>query len=556
MMPGTAVLLCLTLLSAGPADPVAPSTNTDSVVTCLRAEQALALQHNNLPLVREIEARIQQHCLKQQGRDRPQVLHNLVSADLGGESADRADGLIRTGTIGAFATDYQMDGTMWVASTGLVDSFIDIHRSTDHGATWQLLVHTTSLVLRLDRVGLVVGEGESAFVYLFLVANNQNGDLTAVRYTLDGTYAGEFGVLLGPETVNNLLVCRDYSGGNYWLYVITGDDDQSNELNEPVVRSVDYGKTWLVTDTFRFCLHGSLSCGAGSWLYCASEAGPLYPGLLIIGHNAFYGAPGGWRFVNIRPDTFPISEPVIAAAFTMPESTAVAWINYSHNYNSSGDWDVMSCYSTDGGVIWSAPTYLAGSSGALEDYSDLKNYTSLGNTYVNASYISEQGSDRRVYRHYANVGDPDLWSDSLRINENSAGTGHEVRPRLVYSPGASGTGAGCVFTGVGCQNLYWNAPWFVSVGEGPNTPSPRTAVLTVVPNPCLGRFVVRAAGGIRSVRVLDAAGRPVLGSAERGWNPATAIDLGPVPPGVYFVVVETDQARATASVVVDRSVMH
>ena len=38
-----------------------------------------------------------------------------------------------------------------------------------------------------------------------------------VGYQTDGYPAGEFSILRGSETVNNLLVCRDYTGDYYWF---------------------------------------------------------------------------------------------------------------------------------------------------------------------------------------------------------------------------------------------------------------------------------------------------------------------------------------------------
>jgi hypothetical protein len=548
MLPGTAILLCLTVLGSGPADPVTPSVDTDPVVIALRAEQAQAIQSNDTRLAREIEARIQGRYLQLQGRDQPVVLHDAVWHDPTEVRGDAPDGLIRTGTIQAFATDYQMDGTMWVASTAWEDSFFDIHKSTDHGASWQRVVHTASWVSRRDRIGLVVGEGESAFVYLFLISTYGNGDLGVVRYRTDGYPAGEFPILRGSETVNNMLVCRDYTGNYYWLYALAGDDDETMEYDEPFLRSTDYGRTWAVMDTFRWFLRGSLSAGAGTWLYaCAGRASS--PGMLLTGVNTYYGAHGYWRFRNIQPDTFQTMDPSIAAAFTTPESTAVIWVTYSHNYHNSGDWDALHYYSTDGGVIWSGPGYLGGSPDAVECYPDVKNYTSPGNSYVNVSYVSWDDS-AIVYRRYANAGSPGVWSDPVRINEHSAGLSYPVRPQLVYSPGSPGTGAGCVFSGGGRTNLYWNAPWH-SAGLAGQPPPNDASRLSVSPNPCHGKAVVSWPGPAGVLRVFDAAGRLVMRTGTIGSARYVALDLGQVVRGVYFVSGNAGKTTVATALIVE-----
>jgi hypothetical protein len=184
----------------------------------------------------------------------------------------------------------------------------------------------------------------------------------------------------------------------------------------------------------------------------------------------------------------------------------------------------------------------------LEFFADVKNYTSEGNPYVNASYVSEEGGVRRVYRRYANAGSPGIWSDTLRINEHSAATGAEVRPRLAYSPGAPGTGAGCVFAGAGLDNLYWNAPWHVTGVETPRGPVARPGVLVVEPNPCRDRLTVQLPAGARTVRISDATGRIVLSAAVPA-GPSFAWDPGAVPAGVYFVAVDAGRGRSTATFV-------
>jgi hypothetical protein len=220
---------------------------------------------------------------------------------------------------------------------------------------------------------------------------------------------------------------------------------------------------------------------------------------------------------------------VIAAAFTLPESLAVIWTMYSHNYSNSGDWDVLYDYSTDGGVSWSVTDALA-YSGNPESWPDIRNYASLGNDYMNASYVSIDGSDyRTIYRHYVQAGTPTSWSDTLRINSGSAGTGRDVRPLLVYSPGTPGTGAGCVFTGEGLQNLYWNSPWYApGVAEAPKQITDRTAPRV---GPTIVHGVLFLPSSLLSPHssLLSIDGRKVL-DLRAGAN-----DVSRLAPGVYFV---------------------
>ncbi len=107
---------------------------------------------------------------------------------------------------------------------------------------------------------------------------------------------------------------------------------------------------------------------------------------------------------------------------------------------NSGDWDVKYSYLAGSGSAWSAPQYLAGSTAADEGFPDLRNYTSQGNPYVNASYISDDDVYRSVYRRYANAG-VDAMVDTLRINQ-AARTGTESG-NLLHPAAFSGAAAFC-----------------------------------------------------------------------------------------------------------------
>jgi hypothetical protein len=179
-------------------------------------------------------------------------------------------------------------------------------------------------------------------------------------------------------------------------------------------------------------------------------------------------------------------------------------------------------------LSWSDELYLAGSADADEGYPDLRNYTSPGNQYINASYISEVGPDRRVYRRFAHAANPTIWSDTLRITDGNAGTGSEVRPRLCYTPGGPFSGAGCVFVGSGLNGLWWNAPYPSSVGQ---TPDREAQALDCSPAVVRGSLILPAVNGQRTAvgALIDISGRKVLG-LKPGAN-----DVSRLAPGVYFV---------------------
>jgi hypothetical protein len=446
-----------------------------------------------------------------------------------------------------------MDGTMYVAYSRGRDSTVRVVKSTDHGSTWQPLAHfwtsTASLVRRLC---LVVGSGDSAYVYVMITHPDNNGDVTCVRFSRNGTGVTGYWVSHDSATVNNLTFCRDYVQP-YYLYACVGNDNHTVTMDDHMMRSTNFGRNWAQTNLFRFVSDGSYQAGAGNHLYLAGQTGfNPYRGRLNLLVNTLYGAPDSWRERMPTPDTFDVADPVMAPSFVTPPSSAVIWALYSHNYLNSGDWDTKYVYSTDAGWNWSSSYYLAGSSTADEQWGDIKPYADSGNPYVNASYISEV-SHRSVFRHYCNQVNPTGWSDTLRINTNSAGTGREIRPLLVYSPGAPGTGAGCVFTGAGLQNLYWNSPWTTTAYEEKRAVE-RAAEFTVRPNPVTVSASLRWQGAARSLTVFDAAGR-VVRSYDRPAGSTVAWDRldnsgERVASGVYIVRLVTDTGIATRQLIV------
>jgi len=482
----------------------------------------------------------------------------LFAAGLATALPDGSDILIRDGTIVATAADYEMDGTMWTAFTRLQDSSTYLYRSTDHGLSWQQRLVSRGAGRIFDKLGLVVGEGESAFVYVFYLEPWQNGDLWLNRLDPRTDSVLTVEVAGGSDTIVDFAVCRDYSGSNYWLYAVATSHATPSSPAAAAdgralrfFRSPDYGHTWAVTDSYDYPIFDPhLSAGAGSYLYFVGFS-PAWLGSIEVWVNRLWLSPGYWKTASWMTDTQNVHDPVIGAAFTKPESTATIWCAYSQNYENSGDWDVVYSYSTDGGGGWSSPAYLASSTGADEEYPDLRNYTSLGNPYVNVSYISDDGF-RSVYRRYANASTPGQWSDTLRINQGSAGTGSEVRPKLCYTPGGPFSGAGAVFTGAGLNSCWWNGPYPVDVAESPDGISRR---VLIQPSTGRGPFHIKAAS-MTAVAVHDRVGRLVRSLASDRSGTASWDGRGEtgrlVASGIYFVRLAAGDCRATEKIVLQR----
>ncbi|MEO0085567.1 MAG: T9SS type A sorting domain-containing protein [candidate division WOR-3 bacterium] len=557
-MKKTVFLLMFAALAIGLAQDVTsaigplPAFTRDPRVLKLRAEQEAV--KDNPAKVKELENRIQEIYLESQPAMPPAWdAVRPVEVDYKMPQLPGPDVMIDTGAILATAADYEMDGTMYVAWSRLRDSLVLVVKSTNHGNSWQYVTgFITSPKWPVPRLGMVVGAGDSAFIYVIALHPSSNGDAVCVRTTRDGSDFTAFWVSHDTATINNFTFCRDYVNP-YYLYCIAGNDDHSNNFDDHVLRSTNFGKNWAQTNQFRYLSDGSYQAGAGAYLYVAGYYGSSpHRGWLCLLVNTMFGAPDSWREAGVEPDTFEVEDPVMAPSFVTPPQNAVVWTTYSHNHQNSGDWDIKFVYSTDAGNNWSSSYFLSGSSAALERFSDIKPYTDPGNPWMNASYISEQ-SYRTVYRHYCQQSNPVGWSDTLRINTHSAGTGQEIRPLLVYSPGSPGTGAGCLFVGAGLRNLYWNAPW-TGVGAEEQAELRRDVEFRVLPNPMTGRAALSWAGEAKRLTLFDASGRvvreysrPQAGVVwdrrdEKGYR---------VGSGVYFARVELANGVRTRQIVVE-----
>lgn len=520
---------------AGAAVGPVSSNETDPQILAIRAEQSEALARGDRAELKRLEGEVQAILLSRQPRQAPTGLK--LGVVMPGENPPAfagPDAVIDTGTFWATGADYMMDGTMYVTAFRGSDTVNWLYRSTDHGSTWQPLAgYSVSGVggrARTRRLGLCVGQGDSAFVYMYLCMEPPFEALLQIRTALDGSGPLFSEVHGGLDTVTDFAVCRDYTGSNYWLYALASNDQGVTLVNNFYLRSTDYGKTWAVTDSGSNSIHPHYSFGAGSWLHLALEGRePFYKGSVWLLYNPVFGARGQWQARTVEPDTNSVRDPVIAPAFTLPESSATVWSVFSHNHQGTGDMDILTAWSTNGGRSWPAWGTLSTSSDSLERFPDIRNYTSLGNTYINASYIWESAARRTVYRHYANSPEPNVWSDTLRINTNSAATGRNTRPLLVYSPGGPGSGSGCVFVGAGLQNLYFNSPWLIALAEADSprlSPGPRTVV-------CRGVFEWP---GSSPARLFNATGRAVA-LVKPGAN-----DLRHLPVGVYQITEAEGQS--------------
>jgi len=531
-----------------------PSNPLESTpeLQALRAELAVATASGDVVRIKSVHSRIQALYLAAQGPQEATVTAELLpdpppaSCDVG------ADIVIQGGPVYGTAADYLMDGTMYAAAS-LPDSSVRIWRSIDHGETWQYFSGVMPSPHAIyGRIQLVAADGDSDFVFVFLIHPSGSGDVYVARFDTSGTTLVFRPVKTGGDTINDISFCRDFDN-YYYVYGLGCDSTKTSRTS--ILRSNNHGIDWAVTDDWVPLDQPAYQHGAGRWQYVAIRVPYWGPGHFACMINPNYGDPTEWVEYDFYYDTLVVEEPVVSPAFTKPESTAVLWVAW-HRINGSGSpspVSLLTSYSTDGGNTFAFPQVMPSETGAGDVYPDLKNYRSLGNTYINLSYVSLYNGYRRLFRRFANAPTPGNWSDTLRLNSEEAFRSHPLKPLLVYSPGAPGTGAGAVFVHYnGAMDYVWNAPWnTVGVSERGQPAAP--VRVRLAPNPAARRARVSWPGPAAAVTVYGRDGRLVRRFATPGspldWN---LTDAGGrrVAPGVYVVRLGDGQPE-TAKLVVE-----
>jgi hypothetical protein len=465
------------------------------------------------------------------------------------------DIVIDTAYVSDFAADWNLaDGTMWLAEAPQFDSVVRIYRTQDHGLTWQYVFWFSTVPLStVPRLGLVLGEGDSSYVYIFFLSPADNGNVGIVRLKPDLSSWDSYWVASGPDTITDFAVCRDYRS-NYSLYcwAVVGATGQ----NAPFLWSRDYGRTWTGTSWFNV-IEPCLAPSAGSRVNLACmNATRQY---VTAGFNYNYGDSTSWDYAIVNPDTSRCHRPVIAAANTVPDSEATRWVSYTQDYHNTGDLDAMySVRSHAWADTWERGHVFRNSSVYNEGVGDVQHYKAIGNTYVNLSTSRIRSAtldSSSVDWTWAHADNPYAWADPERVNDpGRTAAGPLARTKVVYSPGAPATGGGVLFTSADMsflpKGLYFDAPWITTSvaeqrGQGRRGTPPATTVV---------RGVLRLEDSRQNTgygaELIDASGRKVM-KLQPGAN-----DVSRLSPGAYFVRFEPSavirEPSAVTKVVIQR----
>jgi hypothetical protein len=449
-----------------------------------------------------------------------------------------------------YSVDYDSLGNVYAAVV-LADSNIHIFQSSDNGETWvDRRTVAPGAKAFINNIQLVVSDdGDSALAYLFYLWTGDGGNLwcnvtnmdtwTQLRqYLLDSAAA---------DTIVDFSVTRDhYWGEDYILYA-----DYQKGQGDAIIyftRSSDHSVTWSTPQAVQFnsedpCLtYGGYSLGGN--LYRTYTAYPSHPdsSYVRVRRSDTYGS--GWDpSITVRDNTTgDLSDPQVAAAHTARDSQAV-WCTYTADSCNTGNLQVWSSSSSDGGLNWNIKAGPAGQPNADE--------------YGSSIAVLRRNAEETFYLSYVYDDTTAANTDSIRIqytdapnwpgHHNSVGISDSVyapncRPLVTFSLDVPGVAYG----GAQGVNVYYDNVWFTGAEDHlvrdfrlkfdllQSRPNPFSSQTTI-------QFMLPAKSDV-SLRVYDVTGRLIrtLLDQEKNAGVHTAAwdgrnDIGDlVSGGVYF----------------------
>jgi hypothetical protein len=468
------------------------------------------------------------------------------------------DVLIDTSVLYDFDGDYDENtGKMWVVTAPRYDSVFRLYYSTDHGYhwTWARIISQTPKSL-YKKVRIIVGRGDSNYVYIFGIHSglNNTGDVFVLAFSFDLSRYIHNWVTWDNDTVDDFAIAKDFRN-NYWLYCLTANEHRGG-LNAKFFRSSDCGRTWDSQDGYNIC-DPDIIFGTGPNLNLTFVR--FLRDTLCYQRNNNYGAPGGWRDLTaLSVSSSRKYCPKVSPAFTSPDSIATTWVLYEFDYNNTGDIDIWYAVRSHAwGDTWRRYNALATSSRLDERAPDIEYYKSIGNIWVNASYIiydSSYNETSYVYSRWSDANNPFDWHEINKVNDSGTQVGtwfgpKTCSPKIIYSPGAPAPGGGILYTRATTfyipYRLYFDAPWIPSAIEREKEyKSKILKINTLAKKKILFQFKT----AIKRAAIYTLEGRLVKSFNNTAsfilWNGKD--DYGKdVPNGVYIIKFKTNEKEFT-----------
>ncbi len=470
------------------------------------------------------------------GGQSPQHSDSVAGAGFWGNEV-----LIDSGAVVAFDVTADTAGGIWVA-IAYPDHAVGLYYSDDFGSSWRghWAMRADSAVRQLQ---LLFGQGDSSFLYLFMLQAGNGGDLWLARIRPDSAGFSILPVAVGPDTVDDFSVTLDRDP-HYYVYCLYANEHRTGRTGT-FTRSLDYGATWESGTDWWNAWDPCISHTTGSTIHCAWRYA-LNGDEIHYSYNRHYGMSGYWStYRTVSGEADQCFDPVVVQTDSSPESQASLWTFYTVGHRDTAILDLRYSVSWDGGWDW-APGAPFGDPFRDEQQADLAADRTGAGAYVSLCYTCrgrQSGDSASVYWTCANAYNLNDWLKPVKVSRHPVA---RLTPRLVYAPHSPMRLPAVLYsqqTETGPWGVWFAAPW---MDAGNPTTEKVEAKVEVEPNPTAGAVRVSAnvtMPGSYSVAVYDAAGRLVVdlfrGRLEPGpqswtWD-RNARTHARVPAGTYFV---------------------
>jgi len=441
-----------------------------------------------------------------------------------------------------FAADYNYTtGDIYVAC--VPDSGIYFHpdslgillfRSTDHGENWDMIGRDVYEAegWKAKEIDIVATRSDTVYILFswYFTDYEYDGLQVGKIYESGGNWNVEWisPIIDATEIRSPKLVRDDFN--DFYLYLAYLDITAGND-SLIILRSEDRGYNWSnflrATSAAEWQDHNITI--SDSSIYHLSTFQHFENQTLQFSYWRDRGTPVD--VINLQEintnNAGQIQHPRIGATTTLPDSTQLVYAFYSQEDSITGNHDLLYLFSLNGGKLWDDfPDVLADESSSPV-ICDLRGYQVAPNQWMDIAYcITTPDPSFENFWCWASESEPTNWQGT-----SSVGTGtNKSIPEIVYSPGASGTGAAVIFND-SMGNLWFDAPWRESgIIEDPNG-----NIKEIVSRVVLAGSVVEV--GSPEAIVYDVTGREIIKLNTDSWDLKDG-NGQKVETGIYFIVEE------------------
>ncbi|MBU1701366.1 MAG: T9SS type A sorting domain-containing protein [Candidatus Eisenbacteria bacterium] len=452
------------------------------------------------------------------------------------------------------------NGTLYAAREVSNSNSLAIFRSVNGGNDWELWLSMGSPTTDRGNLSMAVGEGDEN--WLLVAYQLETNDIWLLRIALDGSGVTDTPhVFDNPDGLSNPRIVTDSSEYDAWYAYMVFNVLTVEGWAVCFSRSLDHGQHWQAMpdiigwhDSGYDASENRPDIDFGTQYLYATYNTPVYPHTdqdqeIFANRSTDYGATwdGAVRLITNDDKDY---DPVIGAIkeYLTSRTVLIAYARFYHEL----DEDIWYIYSQDAGASWSSPLCMSCAAVDNELAPDLQ--TSLSQGAFHAAFHHDNMIDYRSAAYTA----PGAWSLSAHINDGLNASSDYPWPAVGVNPTRpTEEEAAICWTderdyATDLYDIYYDGPATAESGAPEPGAHGTNGLICCRPNPFTQTTRVRfdlPEPGRATLAVYDVTGR-VVRTLTKGQRPAgrhtvswdgLASDGTRVPPGVYFIKLETEQ---------------